>query len=117
MSRQAWANPNPAGGAYQRKGTLMTDVVLVDSRSAPASSPAPTPGSTGNPAGIVPAGYVRQIGSDTEVDTMLADQRSGNTVYRALITQFVVPYYTGGWPADPQAGQPGHTPQRPTGAG
>lgn len=76
MSRQAWANPLPTNNAYTRKGNLTSDVILVDSRSAPSSSPAPAPGSTGNPRGIVPLGWIRQIGSDEEVDTMMADSRS-----------------------------------------
>lgn len=117
MSRTAWANPNPAGGKYTRAGNNLRDVVLVDSRVAPRVSPAPAPGSAGNLAGIVPLGYVQQIGSDGEVDTMLVDVRSGSTRYDANITQFVVPYFSGGWPPDPQSGQPGHTQQRPTGAG
>jgi hypothetical protein len=117
VSRQCWANPSPANNAYTRKGNLTTDVILVDSRSAPTSSPAPAPGGGGNPKGIVPQGWIRQIGSDEEVDTMLVDARSGTNQWRANITQFVVPYISGGWPPDPQAGQPGHTPQRPPGEG
>jgi len=115
--RQAWANPTPTGGKYTRKGTLTTDVVLVDSRSAPTSSPAPAPGTAGNLKGIVPQGWVQQIGSDGEVDTMQFDNRTGTLRYQANINQFVVPYFTGGWPPDPQLGQPGHTPQRPPGEG
>ncbi len=117
MSRQLWANPTPASGRYSRAGNNYRDTVFVDSRSAPVSSPAPAPGQPGNLQGIVPQGWVQQIGSDGEVDTMLVDARSGQNRYLANITQFVVPYVTGGWPPDPQAGQPGHTTQRPTGAG
>jgi hypothetical protein len=98
-------------------GNLTTDVILVDSRSAPATSPASAPGSAGNLKGIVPQGWVQQIGSDGEVDTMQFDVRTGTTRYQANINQFVVPYISGGWPPDPLAGQPGHTPQRPPGAG
>ena len=112
MARQAWANPNPSGGRYTLIHNNLTDVVLVDSRSAPRTSPAPAPGSAGNPAGIVPQGWVKQIGSDGAVDTMQFDLRTGTTVYQANINQFVVPYFSGGWPPDPQFGQPGHTSQR-----
>lgn len=117
MSRQAWANPAPTNGRYSRLGNNLRDVVLVDSRSAPVSSPAPAPGSAGNKAGIVPQGWVQQIGSDGEVDTMQFDNRTGAIRYQANINQFVVPYVSGGWPPDPQAGQPGHTTQRPPGEG
>lgn len=112
--KQTWANPSPAGGKFGRKGNLFTDVIFVDSKVAPLQSPAPAPFSAGNLAGIVPAGYVEQIGNDGEVDT-LQQQVSG--AYLANITQFVYPYFTGGWPSDPQSGQPGHTQQRPTGQG
>lgn len=115
--RQAWANPTPTNGAYARAGNNYRDVVFVDSRSAPLLSPAPAPGTSGNPAGIVPQGWVQQIGADGEVDTMQFDMRTGSLVYQANINQFVVPYVSGGWPPDPQAGQPGHTPQRPPGEG
>lgn len=110
--RQSWANPAPALGGYSRAGNNLRDVILVDSRSAPTTSPAPAPFTAGNLAGIVPQGYVKQIGSDGEVDTMQFDNRTGPTVYQANINQFVVPYFSGGWPPDPQNGQPGHTPQR-----
>lgn len=115
--RQAWANPHPANNSYSRKGNNLVDIVLVDSRSAPTTSPAPAPGQPGNLAGIVPQGWVQQIGSDGEVDTMQFDNRAGPTRYQANINQFVVPYISGGWPPDPQAGKPGHTPQRPPGEG
>ena len=117
MSRQAWANPNPASGAYARSGNNYLDVVFVDSRSAPTTTPAPAPGSAGNLLGIVPQGWIQQIGADGEVDTMLANNQSGAIRYQANISQFVYPYVSGGWPPDPQAGQPGHTVQRPPGAG
>jgi hypothetical protein len=84
------------------------DVVYVDSAFAPTTSPAPA----GHP--IVPQGYVRQIGSDGFIDTGPLSIK-GQVVPN--IDQFVVPYYTGGWPPDPLIGQPGHTPQRPTGEG
>jgi hypothetical protein len=115
--RQCWANPAPASGRYSRAGNNLRDVVLVDSRSAPSLSPAPAPGTAGNLKGIVPQGWVQQIGSDGEVDTMQFDNRTGTIRYQANINQFVVPYISGGWPPDPQAGKPGHTPQRPPGAG
>lgn len=123
MSRQCWANPSPSGGKYTLVGgaggasRLYFDRIMVDRAVAPTTSPAPAPGQPGNLAGVVPQGWVKQIGSDGEVDTMQADTRSGSLVYDANITQFVVPYFSGGWPPDPQLGQPGHTPQRPTGAG
>lgn len=117
MSRQLWANPTPANNRYIRVGNNFRDVVFVDSRSAPTSSPAPAPGTAGNLKGIVPQGYVQQIGSDGEVDSILANNQTGSIRYLANISQFVVPYVTGGWPPDPQAGRPGHTTQRPTGAG
>ncbi len=69
----------------------------------PSISPAPAGNGT-----IVPAGWVLQIGSDGEADTMLADTRSGLLAYDANISQWVIPYATGGWPPDPLAGQPGH---------
>lgn len=106
MSRTVWVNPNPATGRVTKR-----DIIFIDSKSAPTSSPAPA----GHP--VVPVGWVQQMGGEGEVDTLLPDTRSGSTVYQPQIYQFVVPYFTGGWPPDPQAGQPGHTQQRPTGAG
>lgn len=83
----------------------------MDSSIAPSRSPAPA----GNP--VVPTGWVRQVGSDREIDTNLPDTRSGSTVYQTRIYQWTVPYVTGGWPPDPLFGQPGHQLQRGTGAG
>lgn len=112
MARSVWINPNPPGGFIRAiRGGLSQDVIFVDDSLEPPISPAPA----GN--AFVPAGWVRQIGDDGECDTMLGDIRSGSLVYDANITQWAQPYFTGGWPPDPQAGQPGHTAQRPTGAG
>jgi hypothetical protein len=60
----------------------------------------------------VPAGYILQIGSDGSVDTRWIKI---NGVPVSNIDQFVVPYYSGGWPPDPLIGTPGHTAQRPVG--
>lgn len=97
--RQCWLAPDAA---------TQPQTIFVDSAVAPKVSPCPG----GNP--IVPAGYIRQIGSDGFADTrfMLI-----NGVPKPYISQFCVPYFTGGWPPDPLLGQPGHTPQRPTGEG
>ena len=89
--RQTWLNPQN----YKQ-------YVIADSRIAPAISPAPA----GN--AIVPAGYIRQIGSEGGVDT---GPLFINGLPVANITQFVMPYYSGGFPPDPLAGTPGHTPQ------
>ena len=97
--RQCWKAPDR---------TTQPQTVFVDSAVAPTQSPAPA----GNP--IVPAGYIRQIGSDGFVDTR---DLKVNGVVQPNIDQFCVPYFTGGWPPDPLTGQPGHTPQRPTGEG
>ena len=97
--RQCWLAPNT---------TTQPQQVFVESTKAPTSSPAPG----GNP--IVPAGYIRQIGSDGETDTRWLTVKGK---VQANIFQFVVPYFTGGWPPDPLNGTPGHTPQRPTGEG
>lgn len=97
-----WVNPNPPGGILRKR-----DFIRVASELQPPSSPAPA----GNP--IVPTGYVLQMGDEGECDTMLADTRSGPLQYRANITQFVVPLWTGGWPPDPLSGQSGHTPITP----
>lgn len=118
MAKTTWANPAPAGGAYQRKGNLFTDVIFVDSKVAPSISPAPTPGLAGNLAGIVPAGWIEQMGNDGEVDTMAAITIGLQVTRQANIWQWIVPYDGwAAWPPDPQAGQPGHTAQRPTGQG
>jgi hypothetical protein len=118
MAKTTWANPAPAGGAYQRKGNLFTDVIFVDSKAAPSISPAPAPFSAGNLAGIVPAGWIEQIGNDGEVDTMAAVTIGLQVTRQANIWQWIVPYDGwAAWPPDPQAGQPGHTAQRPTGEG
>lgn len=82
--------------------------IYVDSSVAPTQSPAPA----GN--AIVPAGYIRQIGSDGFADTRFLSINGKPVPY---IDQFVVPYFTGGWPPDPLSGQPGHTPQGGTGEG
>jgi hypothetical protein len=97
--RQCWLAPD---------AVTQPQKIFVDSAVAPTSSPA----LAGNP--IVPAGYIRQIGSDGYPDTQFLII---NGVVKPYITQFVVPYYSGGWPPDPQIGAPGHTPQRPTGEG
>lgn len=89
MSRQMWANPSPAGGAYTRSGNNYRDVVFVDSRSSPTSSPAPAPGTSGNLRGIVPQGWVQQIGADGEVDTMLFDVRAGTSSISAYLAAVV----------------------------
>jgi hypothetical protein len=118
MAKMTWANPSPVGGSYQRRGNLFTDVIFVDSKVAPLTSPAPAPGSAGNLAGIVPAGYVQQIGNDGEVDTMAAITIGSVVTRQANIWQWIVPYDGwAAWPPDPQNGQPGHTAQRPTGEG
>ena len=83
----------------------------MDRAVAPSASPAPA----GNP--IVPIGWVKQIGSDGEQDTALSDNRTGTLQTVPNITQWVVPYFSGGWPPDPLFGTPGHDQQRPTGAG
>jgi hypothetical protein len=93
--RQVWLAPDPVTQPQQ---------IFVDSSVMPTQSPAPA----GNP--IVPAGYIHQIGSDGSVDTRWL---SINGQVVSNIDQFVVPYFSGGWPPDPQFGQPGHTPQRP----
>jgi len=80
----------------------------VESTVAPTSSPA----LAGNV--IVPVGYIRQIGSDGETDTRWTSVQ-GRVV--SNISQFVVPYFSGGWPPDPLLGTPGHTSQRPPGEG
>ena len=112
MARSVWINPNPPGGIL-RAGTrgLSPDVIFIDDSIEPVISPAPA----GDPT--IPAGWVRQIGTDGECDTMIGDIRAGTLLYDANIAQWCVPYFSGGWPPDPQAGLPGHTAQRPTGAG
>ena len=55
---------------------------------------------------------MKQIGNDGEVETMTQVIIAGLTTYQANIWQFVVPYFSRGWPPDLQFGQPGHTPQR-----
>lgn len=102
-ARTCWVNPNPPSGTITK-----SDMVFCSSTKAPAFSPAPA----GNP--IVPAGWVRQTGSNGDVD-IAPVKVAGNFV--PTFSQFVVPYFSGGWPADPVLGQPGHTAQRPTGAG
>jgi hypothetical protein len=97
--RQCWLAPN---------AVTYPDRVFVESSKAPSSSPAPA----GNP--IVPAGYIRQIGSDGYTDTRWT-LIAGVPV--TVTRQFVVPYFSGGWPPDPLTGTPGHTAQRPTGQG
>lgn len=97
--RQCWLAPD---------AVTQPQKIFVDSAVAPTSSPA----LAGN--AIVPAGYIRQIGSDGYADTQFLIL---NGVVKPYITSFCVPYYSGGWPPDPQIGQPGHTPQRPTGEG
>ncbi len=97
--RQCWLAPDR---------TTQPQVVFVDSAVAPTSSPA----LAGNP--IVPAGYIRQIGSDGYADTRFLS--IGGAV-KPYITSFVVPYFSGGWPPDPQTGQPGHTSQGAPGEG
>jgi hypothetical protein len=97
--RQCWLAPNRV---------TQPQKVFVDSAVAPTFSPAPA----GNP--IVPVGYIRQIGSDGYEDTRFLAIAG---VVKPYITSFVVPYYSGGWPPDPQIGQPGHTSQRPPGEG
>lgn len=109
--RTVWINPNPPGAQLRKR-----DVVFCDSKLAPkVPVGTPVPAGTANP--VVPDGYVRQIGSDGEVDYLLGDIRSGTLLYDAEIAQFCVPYFTGGWPPDPLSGTVGHTAQRPTGAG
>lgn len=104
---QALAHYNAAlvqPGQVRRFGpSLAIGMVRVASELAPTTSPAPA----GN--AYVPAGWVLQMGDEGEVDTMLADDRSGTRQYRANITQPTVPYWSGGWPPDPLSGQPGHT--------
>ena len=97
--RQCWLAPDPI---------TQPQTVFVESRFAPTSSPA----LPGNP--IVPAGYIKQIGSDGFADTRF---QLINGVPVPYIDAFCVPYFTGGWPPDPLTGTPGHTPQRPTGQG
>jgi len=97
--RECWLAPTAAG---------QPATIFVDSSVSPDVSPAPA----GNP--IVPAGYIRQIGNDGFADTRFLSVNGKVVPY---INQFVVPYFTGGWPPDPLNGQPGHTPQRPTGEG
>lgn len=103
---QLWVDPTSEQSPPDRKGShLNVRFVRVASELAPTQSPAPA----GN--AIVPAGWVLQMGDEGEQDTLLADTSSGQgTQYRSNITQKTVPYYTGGWPPDPQAGKPGHTP-------
>lgn len=108
----------PIPAAYQRAGNLFRDVIFVDSSVAPLVSPAPAPGSAGNLAGIVPQGWVQQIGNDGEVDTMAAVTIGAQLTRQANIYQWLIPYDGwAAWPPDPQRGQPGHTAQRPTGEG
>jgi hypothetical protein len=102
---QIWVDPTSIQDPTKRKGpSLNQRFVRVASELAPTTSPAPA----GN--ALVPAGYVLQMGDDTEQDMLFADTRSGATQYRSNITQPTVPYYTGGWPPDPLIGTPGHTP-------
>lgn len=97
--RQCWLAPSAA---------TLPDRIFVESKYAPTSSPAPA----GN--AIVPAGYIKQLGSDGFADTRFL---TINGVVKPYISQFCVPYFTGGWPPDPLIGTPGHTAQRPTGEG
>jgi len=97
--RQCWLAPDSIS---------QPQTVFVESRFAPVVSPAPP----GHP--IVPTGYIRQIGSDGFADTRFLSINGKVVPY---IDQFCVPYFTGGWPPDPLSGTPGHTAQRPTGAG
>lgn len=118
MAKTTWANPSPAGGAFTRAGNLYRDVIFVDSKVAPLVSPAPAPGTPGNLAGIVPQGWIQQIGNDGEVDTFAHITIGGQVTIQANIWQWIVPYDGWmAWPPDPQRGQPGHTAQRPTGEG
>jgi hypothetical protein len=98
---QIWVDPTSAQTPAQRHGpSLNQRFVRVASELAPTQSPAPA----GN--ALVPAGWILQMGDEGEQDMML----TVNGQPRANITQTTVPYFTGGWPPDPQAGQPGHTP-------
>jgi hypothetical protein len=101
---QIWVNPNPSSSPSHRHGpSLNQDWVRVASEIAPTTSPAPV----GN--GVVPDGWVLQMGDEGEFDTMLLDNRTTPPQYRANLTQATVPYYSGGWPPDPLIGTPGHT--------
>lgn len=98
---QIWVDPTSVQNPAQRFGpSLNVRFVRVASELAPTQSPAPA----GN--AIVPAGWILQMGDEGEQDMML----TVNGAPRANITQPTVPYYSGGWPPDPQIGKPGHTP-------
>ena len=94
MARQVWVDPNNAAAKP----------VFVDSSISP-QVPLGTPAPAGNP--VVPAGYVQQVGQDGFRDSTTFDATQG--IYVPMIRQFTVPYFSGGWPPDPLAGQPGHT--------
>jgi hypothetical protein len=93
--QEFWLLVHPDGTFDPKQG------VYVDSSVAPAESPA----APGHP--IVPEGYVRQIAQNGSQDNVLPMNGS----FLPQITQFCVPYVSGGWPPDPLAGEPGHTMQ------
>lgn len=108
MARQCWIHP-----------TDPTNRVFIDSAVAPPLIPGTTNVSAGN--ATVPAGYIRQLGTDGFKDTG-AWNYNGNVNNNAQVPGlplpglpmpniFIpgVPYFTGGWPPDPLAGQPYHT--------
>jgi hypothetical protein len=95
MSRQVWIDPNNSKNR-----------VFIDSKIAPPLQPGTNNVSAGN--ATVPAGYIRQIGWDGFMDTGAWNYFNGLPQVNIFIPG--VPYFTGGWPPDPQAGQPYHTP-------
>lgn len=120
---QLWINPSPQaavagdgalygefkygervyGSPTRIASNLDTRFVRVASELAPTQSPAPAGHA------IVPEGWVRQMGDEGEEDMGLVDARTTPATPAATMSQFTVPYYTGGWPPDPLIGQPGHT--------
>lgn len=103
MARQCWIDPNN-GRRY-----------FIDSKIAPPLQPGTTNVSAGN--ATVPSGAIRQVSPDGFMDTgawnYLGSQRLQNVPFPGLpqVNIFIpgTPYFTGGWPPDPLAGQPYHT--------
>lgn len=96
MARQCWIDPNNH-----------TNRIFIDSAVAPPLQAGSTCVSAGN--AVVPVGFIRQIGVDGFMDTGAWNFFNGQPQPNIFIPG--VPYFTGGWPPDPLAGQPYHTPQ------
>lgn len=89
--------------------------IYIDSKIAPPVQPGTVNVSAGN--ATVPAGFIKQIGWDGFMDTGLTwigSQQLVGTPQLGVPQPNIyipgVPYFTGGWPPDPLAGQPYHTP-------